>query len=385
VDASKFQDNAPGTLVRIPGDIPGKRAFLPDPLPPKWQFAERLWPLLAEAKQQIGILEGLGRILPNPAILLRPMEDREALSSSRLEGTYASPRELLLFEMRPQEPASETDRANDWREVYNYRLALQKGTTSPLPLSLRLIRTIHKVLLTGVRGKDRTPGRFRRIQVAIGTTARFVPPPAAGLMTCLDPLEKYMHSTATPYDPLVDCFLVHYQFETIHPFIDGNGRVGRLLLAMMLQQKCSLSKPWLYMSEYFERHRDEYCERLFDVSAGARWEEWIEFCLKGTVTQAKDTIQRCERLVRIREEFMKTVFDIGGSVRLNQIVEDVFHSPFVRVADLARRLEVTYPTARADLERLEQAGIFAPLPGATPKTYYAPEVFNVAYEDMEET
>lgn len=385
MDISKFQSDAPGKLVKISGNVPGNHAFIPDPLPPKWEFPVRLWPLLAEARQQAGILEGLGRILPNAAILLRPLEDREALKSSRLEGTYASPRELLLFEMQPREPRSGDDRVNDWREVFNYRLALQEATTSSLPVSSRLIRGIHKTLLTGVRGRDRAPGVFRRIQVAIGATSRFVPPPANRLMSSLDSLEKYIHRQRSPYDPLVDCFLVHYQFETIHPFIDGNGRVGRLLLAIMLQQCCGLSKPWLYMSEYYERHRDEYADRLFNVSARGDWEGWIEFCLEGTVSQARETIQRCERLVAIREQFISRTFDISGSVRLNQIIEGVFHSPFIRVADLARQLDVSYPTAKADLERLERAGILALLPGATPKTYYAPEVFNIAYEDMEET
>jgi len=279
VDVRRFVRSAPGELVKIADD----HAFVPAPLPPKWRFPARLWPPLGDAKQEIGKLEGIGRTLPNPAILLRPLEDREAIKSSRLEGTYVSARELLLFEMEPGEARTEQERRNEWKEVFNYRKALHLGTTSNLPLSLRLIRDIHRTLLTGVRGRDRAPGRFRRIQVAIGSTRRFVPPPANQLKDCLHPFEKYLHHGETVYDPLVDCFLVHYQFETIHPFIDGNGRVGRLLLAIMLQQRCGLSKPWLYLSDYFERHRDEYVERLFNVSAKADWNGWIEFCLRGAV------------------------------------------------------------------------------------------------------
>jgi Fic family protein len=202
-------------------------------------------------------------------------------------------------------------------------------------------------------------------------------------MECLDAMEKYFHDPSIRYDPLVDCFLIHYQFETIHPFIDGNGRVGRLLLAIMLQQRCGLSKPWLYMSEYYERFRDEYFQKLFEVSTDANWEAWLEFCLRGTVVQARDAVQRCERLLAVREQFMKRLADVGGSVRLNQIVEDIFHSPFVRVADLPKRLEVTYPTARADIDRLVQAGILQELPGVNPRTFYAPDVFKVAYEEMD--
>jgi Fic family protein len=379
VDIARFGVNSPGKTVRIDT---GEHAFMPNDLPPKWSMALDLWPLLSEAKQQLGILEGIGRTLPNPAILLRPLEDREALRSSRLEGTYVTATELLVFEMAPKESASEGDPANDQREVLNYRRALLHGLNSDLPLSLRLTRELHETLLTGVRGRDKTPGEFRRTQVAIGTDHRFIPPPPDRLLECLDPFEKYLHASDRCYDPLVDCFLIHYQFETIHPFGDGNGRVGRLLLAIMLRQWCGLSKPWLYMSEYFETHREEYTERLFDISAAGDWAGWITFCLRGVVSQAKQTIERCERLRTIREKFGERLQDVGGSVRLHRIVEDVFHSPFLRVADLARRLEVTYPTANADVERLVQAGILQVLSGISPKTYYAPEVFGVAYEEM---
>jgi Fic family protein len=198
----------------------------------------------------------------------------------------------------------------------------------------------------------------------------------------LDAFEKYLHA-ASPFDPLVDCFLNHYQFETIHPFMDGNGRVGRLLLAVMIQHRCSLSKTWLYLSEFFERNRDEYCQRLFNVSADGDWEGWIEFCLKGTIEQANATVQRCDKLRAIREKFMQKLTEVGGSVRLNQIVETLFHSPFVRVADMAKQLQVTYPTAKADIDRLVKARMLRPLKNATQKTFYAPEVYEAAYADIE--
>jgi Fic family protein len=285
--------------------------------------------------------------------------------------------------MEPKKSASDDDPANDQREVLNYRRALQHGVESDLPLSLRLIRELHKTLLTGVRGRDRTPGEFRRTQVAIGTDHRFIPPPPEQLWDSLDPFEKYLHSADHKHDPLVDCFLVHYQFETIHPFNDGNGRVGRLFLALMLKQRCRLSKPWLYMSEYFEKNREEYIERLFNVSADGDWDRWIEFCLRGVVSQAKQTIERCERIRMIREAFAKKVQEVGGNIRLSKIVDDIFQSPFLRIVDLAKRLGVTYPTANADVERLVQAGILQALSGISPKTYYAPEVFGVAYEEMQ--
>lgn len=320
--------------------------------------------------------------MPNAGILLRPLEDREAIQSSRLEGTYVTATELLIFDIQPGDSKTEGDSTNSQREVFNYRKSLQQGLNTELPLSLRLIKDLHKTLMSGVRGRDRKPGQFRRVQVAIGTNHRFVPPPPEKLMECLDPLEKYLHVKNSKYDPLVDCCLIHYQFETIHPFIDGNGRIGRLLLAIMLKQKCDLSKPWLYMSEYFEKHREEYVQRLFNVSTSADWEGWIDFCLTGIVVQAKDAIKRCEQLQKIREDFMVRVGAVGGSVRLNKIIEDIFYSPFVRIADLAKKLNVTYPTVKADIKRLVQAGILGELDDMTPKTYYAPEVFNVAYEEL---
>jgi Fic family protein len=385
MDPSAFISSRPGDLVRVPRDgVTGNEyAFVPRALPPVWDFPNALWPLLAEAKQQLGILEGIGRTLPNPGLLLRSVEDREAIKSSQLEGTYVTATELLLFEMGPQEPALGDDATNRQREVFNYRKALGQATNSELPLSLRLLRDLHKTLVTGVRGMNRSPGDFRRHQVAIGANARFVPPPPGRLSECLNSFEKYLHVGESPFDPLVRCFLVHYQFETIHPFYDGNGRVGRLLLAIMFKQYCGLSKPWLYVSDYYQKNRDEYVQRLFNVSARSDWEGWIGFCLRGSATQARDTIRRCESLLEIQEHFRRKVGATRGSARLIQIVENLFSSPFVRITDLAKQLGVTYPTAKTDIERLVQAEILQELQNVAPKTFYAPEIFNVAYREIE--
>ena len=379
MDPADFNSDSPGRLIPIQH---GMHAFLPDPLPASAKFPQQLWPLLAEAKSRIGLLEGIGRTLPNPGLLLRPLEDREAIKSSRLEGTYVTARELLLFEMEPRDPKPGENEVNDWREVSNYRQALHHGVSSELPLSLRLIRDLHRILMTGVRGKDKTPGEFRKHQVAIGRNHRFVPPPQTHLAECLEAFEKYIHQSSE-FDPLIECFLCHYQFETIHPFHDGNGRIGRLLMALMMQRRCGLTKPWLYLSEYFERHREEYYDCLYNVSAKSAWCDWIEFCLKATIQQTDSTVNRCEQLRSVREEFASKLTDAGGSIRLNQIIEYLFVSPFIRVADLPEKLGVTYPTAKADVLRLEQVGILSLLPNATPTTYYAHDVFRVAYEDME--
>ena len=378
---SLFSAESPGKVVPIAG---GEHAFVPDPLPPNWEFPAELWPLLGDAKQQIGILEGIGRLLPNPGILLRPLEDREAIRSSSLEGTYATPKELLLFELSKPEPESPDDPVNDHREVWNYRVALRHGVESNLPLSLRLLKEMHEILMRRVRGKEKNPGQFRNIQVAIGSSFRFVPPPPEDVMPCLDSMEKYFHRDDSKYDPLIDCFLAHYQFEAIHPFNDGNGRIGRLLLALMLQQNCQMTKPWLYLSEYFDRYRDEYIDNLFRISTTASWSQWVEYCLRATIAQAKATIVRCEKLLAVRETFSQRLVESGGHVRLTQIVDQIFHNPFIRVADLPETLDVTYPTAKSDVERLAQVGILKKLPGVTPKTFYAPEVYSIAYEELEE-
>ena len=378
MDSNVFQKNAPGEI--IPG-LSGINGFLPNPLPPKWEFPSRLWTGLNEANKQVYLLEGIGRSLPDPGLLLRPIQDREAIQSSRIEGTYATARELLLFEMEPRNPKPGEEKVNDWKEVFNYRRALDHGTTSELPISLRLIRELHEILMTGVRGKDKTPGEFRRIQVAIGDNHRFVPPPPNHLQECLDKFDKYMNAPSD-YDPLVQCFLVHYQFETIHPFSDGNGRVGRLLLAIMLQRLCGLTKPWIYLSEFYEKNQKQYVERLFNVSTRAAWEEWVEFCVRGITDQAKETVERCHKLVTLRENYRERLAKVGGHVRLTQIVERLFHHPFVRVADLQQRLNVTYPTAKADVARLVRARILKEMKGETPKTFFAPELFDVAYADI---
>lgn len=328
----------------------------------------------------MALLEGIGRNVPNPGILLRPLESREALQSSRLEGTYITAKEFLLFDLDTE---IQPDRRSDWREVHNYREALKHGQARPsgLPLCLRLILDLHRILMQGIARTGVNPGRFRDGQVAIGSNLRFVPPPPHLIQEGLHDFEKYIHQS-TPPDPLIHCFLCHYQFETIHPFSDGNGRVGRLLLALMLQQQCGLSKPWLYLSDVLERRREEYCDLLFEVSARGAWTDWLGFCLQATIDQATETIERCDRLQNVRESIMQRVSECGGNVRLNQIVEQLFISPFIQVVDLPEILGVTFPTARSDCSRLEAAGVLTQIPNKSPITYFSPEIFNVAYDKI---
>jgi Fic family protein len=335
-----------------------------------------------EAHKALASLNGTAKHLPNPTLILRPLETREAVRSSSLEGTYTDPQQQALFELEPTYPESRDDPANSQREVFNYATALRlrKDRREELPVSLRLIRQLHEVLMEGVRGSDHSPGSFRTGQNQIGRPPRFVPPPANRLTPLLDDFEKYLHARKT-YDPLVDAFIVHYQFEAIHPFMDGNGRVGRLLLAILIQEWCNLSEQWLYMSAYFDANKDRYMDHLLRISTHGAWEEWIEFCLTGVVVQAQDTQRRCERLLDLHLDFHERLREVGGSVRLAAIVDDLFKTPVVRVSRVAARHEVTYPTSRADLQKLERAGIITRLTRTTKISYYCEPIFEVIYSD----
>lgn len=276
------------------------------------------------------------------------------------------------------EPASASDRVNDWREVSNYAAALREGALllQSLPLSLRVIRTMHEVLLTGVRGRDRAPGEFRRAQVHLGSDRRYIPPPPNELDRCLDDFEKFLNE-ADAIDPLIRAYLAHYQFEAIHPFIDGNGRVGRALLTLCAYRWCGLSRPWLYVSPFFDRHKDEYIDSLFAVSTEGAWERWLRLCLRATIDVCRDAIARCDQLRRLRDEYHATADRASG--RMHALIESLFSNPMIRITDVVRRLDVTYPTAKSDVLKLVDLGILVELQNASPKTYYSRAIFDAAY------
>src|SRR5947209_8528158 len=267
-----------GRRIRCPG---GYRAYLPDPLPPPIRWSSALASRLSEADRAIGRLSGEGRRLPNPHLLIRPFVRREAVLSSRIEGTQATLGELLAAEAGAAVERS----PDDLREVANYVVALEYGVRRlrTLPLSLRLVRELHEKLMRGVRGEAAAPGEFRRTQNWIGrpgatlTEATYVPPPPDRLMDVLAPWETFLHDRSLP--PLVHAALVHAQFEAIHPFLDGNGRVGRLLITLLLAERKILTTPLLYLSAYFEATRREYYARLCAIIEAGAWEEWVNYFL----------------------------------------------------------------------------------------------------------
>jgi Fic family protein len=383
MDAAIFTEKMTGKLVPVLNGPPDAAfAFIPNALPPRWNWPSSLWPLLLEARRSLSSLDGTGKHLPNPEILLQPLQTREAQLSSQLEGTFTDPQKQILFQADPSYPTSANDPNNAFREVFNYRraLRLRLDRANTLPLSLRLIRELHTKLMHGVRGSDQQPGEFRTIQNQINYPARFVPPPPQNLAQTLDDFEKYLHSTECEYDPLVKAFLTHYQFETIHPFRDGNGRVGRLLLSWVIAEWCGLSNQWLYMSAFFEKRKKEYMDLMLNVSTQGGWEPWIRFCLEGVVSQSVDAEKRCDKLLGLHKDFHKRLK--AGSVRLSKLVDQLFSSPVISVNQYKRLFGVSYPTARLDLKKLEATGIVEPLETMTEITYYCPPIYVITFEEI---
>ncbi|HEX5135913.1 MAG TPA: Fic family protein [Planctomycetota bacterium] len=368
-----------GRLIRGRG---GYRAYLPAPLPPAIVWGADLAKALSRADRAIGQLAGEGRRLPNPHLLIRPFVAREAVLSSRIEGTQATLGELLAAEA-----GAAVDRSpEDLREVANYVVALEYGVRRrrKLPLSLRLVRELHEKLMRGVRGDMATPGEFRRSQNWIGrpgstlATATFVPPPPDRLLACLHPWEKFLHDDSLP--PLVHAALAHSQFEAIHPFLDGNGRVGRLLITLLLIEKNVLPTPLLYLSAFFEATRQEYYARLLGVTERGEWEEWLTYFLSGVAEQAEDAIVRIQRieglLLRWREQLA------AAPSRLPEKALDLFaENPFWSVNGLAKRFGVAYTTAQRTIDRLEAQRIVALTSEAKRNRFYCARAILKALEE----
>jgi Fic family protein len=346
-----------GRGINCPG---GYRAYVPEPLPPRIEWSAELAAALSAADRAVGRLAGEGRRLPNPHLLIRPFVRREAVLSSRIEGTQATLGELLAAEAGAAVERSPAD----LREVANYVVALEYGVERlrSLPLSLRLVRELHEKLLRGLRGDTATPGEFRRSQNWIGPAGRtladasYVPPPPARLMDCLGAWERFLHDETLP--PLVHAALAHSQFEAIHPFLDGNGRVGRLLITLLLIARGVLPSPLLYLSAYFDATREAYYARLLAVTEKGEWEEWLTYFLAGTAEQAEDALDRIQRIGDLLARWRGQL--AGAPSRLPERALELFaENPFWTVNKLAARLGVAFTSAQRAIDRLESAGIVA--------------------------
>lgn len=323
--------------------------------------------------------------MPNPHLLLQPYIAREALASSRIEGTQASLSDVFDAQARnrPEGPV---------REVTNYIQALEHGLgrLRTLPISKRLLCEVHEILLADVRGQERRPGELRASQNWIGSpdnrpeTAVFVPPDVDDMQRAFDDLERFLHE-GTSIPPLVKIALVHYQFETIHPFLDGNGRLGRLLIAFLLVEQQLLPQPLLYLSAYFERRRSDYYDRLQAVRERGELSDWLGFFLAGVNEQATDAVTRAERLVDLREVYRQRL--VRDRSRAIEVVDLVFQNPVLTTTRVARALDTSLQSALNHVRRLETEGIVTEatgVPGRS-KRWVSHEVFNVLEPDAQPT
>lgn len=369
MDPKDFAATTSGRVIRVGQGDPAYWAFAPDALPPKLAPDWRLARLNAEAERAVGELAGLGRMLPNPNLFIRPFLRREAVLSSRIEGTQSDLTDLYLYEggqmalpgLEPSDPA-----LADVREVYNYVQALEYGLAEieHSSVNLWLLRNMHKLLLQGVRGQYRAPGEFRATQNWIGgdtiNSAVYVPPPVVELQPALDDLAAYIYGE-DEYPPLMRLAFIHYQFEAIHPFLDGNGRIGRLMLSLLLVDWGLLSLPLLHLSAYFERKRPSYYDLLLGVSQRAGWQPWVEFFLQGVVDQARDTAARIKQIQDLQHAWQDLLYQRKEAASVVRLADSLFESPIVTVPRAQQVLNMSYPGAQRVVTKLLEYGILVPM------------------------
>ncbi|MCC5788836.1 MAG: Fic family protein [Opitutales bacterium] len=348
----------------------GYRAFYPAPLPPDppIRIEGDFQRLLSQADRALGRLDGSIQILPNPDLFVLMYVRKEAVLSSQIEGTQSSLQDLLAAEAKLFTP----NLPKDVNEVINYVDAMNFGLARlpELPLSLRLIREIHQHLLRNVRGGTLTPGEFRRSQNWIGSggctlnEATFVPPPPEEVSEALGALENFLHHPGD-LPALVQIGLAHAQFETIHPFLDGNGRVGRLLITFFLCEQQILQHPVLYLSHFFKQHRNEYYERLQAVRDHGDWEGWLEFFVRGVLTVSKEATETARRILDLRETHRSQITEKLGRAAGNghRILERLYQRPVLNVLEIERLLGITYAAANSLVSRLTALGILREITG----------------------
>lgn len=372
-------------LVKTPE---GVWAFVPPDLPPALEPSWELLGAVTAAERALSELVGIARTLPNPHLLIGSFVRKEAVLSSKIEGTQASFSDLVFFEAGGMvfSPLA------DVQEVANYINALNHGLArrAEIPVCLRLIREIHAVLMQGVRGQNLAPGEFRRSQVFIGSTggriedATYVPPPPGQeLDRALGAFEEFLHK-GSPLPELVRLALAHYQFEAIHPFMDGNGRIGRLLLTLLLCDWGLLNQPLLYLSAYFERHRQEYYRLLLEVSQHEAWEPWVLFFLRGVAEQSLDGVARAHKLQDLWRGYRERLQTAGASGRALKLVDSLFARPVLTIPQAEQELDLTYRGAQLVVNKLADQGVLEEVPeeyrGRT-RLYWAPGIVEIMMDE----
>lgn len=374
-----FKNSTAGKCVRT-ATCPPYWAYVPNSLPPKIEVDWELVNLLSEADSKLGELSSAGQLLPNVHLLIRSLFiRREAVTSSRIENTQSGLEDLFLFE------ADEMARppVSDVKEILNYVRAMEYGIKllNDLPISYRLICEVHGVLMKGVRGEYATPGLMRTSQNWIGGSnvmdATYVPPPVLEMKQCFSDMEKYIHSD--PQEPaLIQCALVHYQFEAIHPFIDGNGRVGRLLITFMLLEKKLLSQPLLYLSDFFERYREEYYKLLLNISQKGDWKAWLTFFLNGVCQQSEDALLTIQKLLDLQNRYRALVTRPRVPKVVNRLIDYLFASPAISISALSKVWEIPFPTVQRGVDYLIGEGILREITGGQRNRLFAAhEISNI--------
>ena len=373
-----FKNSTAGKCIRTI-TRPPYWAYVPNPLPPKIKMDWELANLLSKADIKLGELSGAGQLLPNPHLLIRPFIRREAVMSSRIENTQSGLDDLFFFEADETEPPP----VSDVKEIFNYVRAMEYGIKrlQELPISSRLICEIHGILMKGVRGEGATPGLMRTSQNWIGggnvMDPTYVPPIVPEMKQCFSDMEKYIHSD--PQEPaLIQCALVHYQFEAIHPFLDGNGRIGRLLITFMLLEKKLLSQPLLYLSDFFERHRDEYYELLLNISQKGDWKTWLTFFLNGVRQQSEDALSTIQKLLNLQSEYRALGTGRKVPKSVNPLIDYLFARPIISVSALSKAWEMPFPTVQRGVDYLIEKGILKEITRRSRnRLFVAREIFNI--------
>ena len=390
MNIESIQKSNAGRLVKIGSEQTAYWAFVPHPLPPDLPVDMELMHELSDAFYALGELAGLGRMMPNPHLLVQPFMRREAILASRIEGTQTNLRDLYAYEGKQLllPFIKSTTSEPDIREVFNYVKAMEFGLErlNTLPVCLRWIRELHEQLMEGVRGGHVSPGAFRRTQNWIGpldstlSNASFVPPPVLEMQDALSAFERYLHEDNS-YPPLVRLALIHYQFEAIHPFVDGNGRIGRLLISLLMVHWKLLPLPLLNLSAFFENYRQEYYDRLQAVSVDGAWLEWVVFFLRGVTEQSRDTIDRIKQLLDLQEEWRHRLTQTGRSTLPLQLMETLFEFPILSIPRARKLLDITYPSAKRHVDRLVAEGILRQVGDASyDKVFVAEDILSILGE-----
>ena len=381
--AEDFHAPKTGTLVPT---MDGALAFVPAPLPPTIDYDAELVLALSRADGALSELSGLGRQLPDPQLLIAPSLRQEAVLSSRIEGTATTLSELLIDQAGGATTERERD---DLREVRNYVTALEHGLArlAELPLSLRLVREVHEQLMRGVRGGTSAPGELRRIQNWIGlpgstlATATYVPPPVPDMTEALGLWERFLNERDT-MPVLVQCALMHEHFEAIHPFLDGNGRVGRLLITLFLVERERLSQPLLYLSAFIDAHRNDYYDALLRVRTEGDWRGWLLFFLAGVAETSARSARQAATLMDLRERYHELLRRAPRAVAL---VDELFRSPYATTAGAAQALGVSTPTAKRAMDMLLDAQILEDIgERAWRRVFVAPEIMRAIETPLED-